>query len=344
MDKILSFVIPSYNVEKYLEKCLNSFLSHDVLDKLEVIVVNDGSKDNTAEIAESFVQRYPNSFRLINQENKGHGGALNTGLSAAQGKYVKVIDSDDWVVTENLPLFVSKLESLQCDVVLTHHYTINVGNGEEKKWMSYPEKFEVPYSFREIMNNWKSFDRSLTFHGICYNTKFYQEKCMQLSEHVFYEDHEYATVPCCLAEKIVPIDMFIYCYRIGDVEQSVSDANQLKRISHTESVLKRLISEFPKRNFADDNQKKYYSMKAQGLLLSYITTALLVNKNKAEGRKMAEKMVNEFKNSMPETYNLAKKQYMVFKMMNYLHVTKEGWEKILRSDLYNKVRGNHSFE
>ena len=94
------------------------------------------------------------------------------------------------------------------------------------------------------MAHWKSFDRSLTFHGITYRTDFYQKYGMHLSEHVFYEDHEFATVPCCYASEIMPFDLFIYNYRIGDVEQSVSDENQLKRISHTEAVLRRLIKEY----------------------------------------------------------------------------------------------------
>lgn len=345
MEKVLSFVVPSYNSERFLDTIIPSFLEASVIDKLDIIIVNDGSTDNTIPKAEGYVKMYPDSVRLINQENKGHGGALNTGLSNAKGKYVKVIDADDWVVTKNLPSFIEKLEKIDSDVILTHHYTINIGNGnEKKKWMSYPEKFEVPYTFEQIMSNWKSFDRSLTFHGITYNTKFYQDNCMQLSEHVFYEDHEYATVPCCVANSITPIDMFIYCYRIGDVEQSVSNVNQLKRIGHTESVLKRLISEYPNRDFKTDAQKRYYCMKAQGLLMSYLTTVLLVEKDRKKGRAMAESLMNEFHEKLPLTYDMAVKQYKVFKMMNSMHIDKDDWEKISHSAIYNKLRGNHSFD
>ena len=102
--KILSFIIPSYNCERFLDKCLTSFLDEEVIDKLDVIVVNDGSKDSTPEVAQKYCDRYPGSIRLINQENKGHCGALNTGCAAATGKYLKVIDADDWVDTVNLKL------------------------------------------------------------------------------------------------------------------------------------------------------------------------------------------------------------------------------------------------
>ena len=167
-----------------------------------------------------------------------------SGCSAATGKYLKVVDADDWVVSENLEKFINFLENIESDVVLTHHYTTNISSGEIKKWKSYPNQFEVSYNFDEIMRDWKNFDRSLTFHGITYNTEFYKQNCILLSEHVFYEDHEFATIPCCFAKNITPLDLFIYDYRIGDITQSVSNENQLKRISHTEAVLYRLINEF----------------------------------------------------------------------------------------------------
>ena len=97
--KILSFIIPSYNSERFLDKCIGSMLSEQVLDALDIIVVNDGSKDGTVEVAQKYCDAYPDSVRLISQENKGHGGALNTGCAAAVGKYLKVIDADDWVAT-----------------------------------------------------------------------------------------------------------------------------------------------------------------------------------------------------------------------------------------------------
>ena len=88
MDKIVSFIIPSYNVEKYLNKCLTSFLNLEVLDLIEVIVVDDGSKDQTAQIARNYIEQYPSVFRLISKENGGHGSAINVGTAAAAGCYL----------------------------------------------------------------------------------------------------------------------------------------------------------------------------------------------------------------------------------------------------------------
>ena len=344
MDKIVSFIVPSYNCEKFLDKCLMSFIQSDILDKIEVIAVNDGSSDNTEKIALDYAARYPQSFRVISQENKGHGGALNTGIAAACGKYIKAVDADDRVETQNLKEYVSLLEQCDSDVVLTHHHTVDASTGEVKNWKSYPPKFFKAYDFIYIMKNWKSFDRSLTFHGITYNTAFYKKYGMQLSEHVFYEDHEYATLPCCYAKSITPFDIFLYDYRVGDVEQSVSEANQLKRSGHTKTVINRLIDEYQDLRLKKGCRgRDYFCMKTQGLMLSYFRTMLLVDDDRKEGRAAAEEIMLRAKNEMPKAYEFAKKQYKAFLLMNRLHIGKKTFDKILASDIYNKLRGNHDF-
>lgn len=341
--KILSLIIPSYNSEKYLGKCICSLLVPEVLDQLDIIIVNDGSTDGTAAVAEKYCAAYPDSVRLISQENKGHGGALNTGFAAAVGKYLKPIDADDWVETETLPQFLRLLETCDSDVVLTHHHTIDIGTGEVKNWRSYPKEFGRRYSLDEIMADWKSFDRSLTFHGITYNTAFYRQYGIQLSEHVFYEDYQYAAFPCCYAASITPFDLFLYDYRIGDIQQSVSDANKLKRISHIETVLNRMSQEYGCLTCGPAG-KSYAARKAQELLLSYLTTVLLVDPDRKEGRALAEARMEACKDSIPEAYALAQRKYQVFCLMNRLHISKQTWEKLLRSKAYRILQRKHSFD
>lgn len=341
--KILSFIIPAYNSEAFLDKCVSSLLVPEILDKLDVIIVNDGSTDKTAALAERYCAAYPDSVRLISQENKGHGGALNTGCAAARGKYLKALDADDWVQAENLPQFVHLLETCGSDVVLTHHRTINISTGEVKNWRSFPEEFGRSYSLDEIMADWGRFERSLTFHGITYNTAFYRQYGIQLPEHVFYEDHEYATFPCCHAGSVTPFDLFIYEYRIGDVQQSVSEANQLKRMPHTETVLQRMIGE--SRSLArGTGGRSYAAMKTQVLLLSYLTTALLVDPDRKEGRTLAQARMEDCKAGLPEAYSLAARKYQVLRLLNRLHIRKQSWEKILNSRIFTTLRKKHDFD
>ena len=93
--KYISFAIPCYNSEEYMEKCIRSLLTSG--EDVEIIIVNDGSKDKTSEIAHAYREKYPNIIKVVDKENGGHGDAVNSGLSSATGKYFKVVDSDDWV-------------------------------------------------------------------------------------------------------------------------------------------------------------------------------------------------------------------------------------------------------
>ena len=96
--KLLSIAIPCYNSEAYMENCIKSLLPGG--DEVEILVIDDGSKDRTAEIADEYQEKYPGIVRAIHQPNLGHGGAVNTGIHNAQGLYFKVVDSDDWVNEE----------------------------------------------------------------------------------------------------------------------------------------------------------------------------------------------------------------------------------------------------
>lgn len=339
--KILSFIIPAYNAEGFLDKVIPSMLVPEVLDQLEIIVVDDGSADATASIAQRYRDQYPDTVRLISQENKGHGGALNTGCAAAQGKYLKVIDADDWVVTENLSAFLRLLEETESDVILTHFHTVDIGSGEIRNWRSYPREFGKSLSLEQIMSDWRSFYRCLTFHGITYRTAFYQSHGIRLSEHVFYEDYEFATFPCCHARTITPLDLFVYCYRIGDVNQSISDASKLKRIGNLEAVLLRMTQAH--HACMTSGGLDYAAMKTQELFLSYLTTVLLVEPDRKKGRKMARQAAAAVTQNFPQAAALAQRKYRVFCLMNRLHISKQSWESFLRSRFYRVLRGNRDF-
>lgn len=338
--KVLSIIIPSYNSAHFLDQCISSMIVAEVLDKLDIIVVNDGSTDNIEDTVEKYCRQYPDSIRLISQENKGHGGALNTGCAAAVGKYLKPIDADDWVETCNLQAFVCFLEGCESDVVITQYNTVDIGTQEIKQQRTEPRVFGEAVSLDEVMENWRCYYKGMTYHGITYRTDFYKTHGIALSEHVFYEDYEFATFPCCRAERLSVMDLLIYDYRIGDVNQSVSYTNRLKRIGHHEAVLKRIIAENRKAVDLDHGGRAFVAMKLQELLLSYLTTTLLVDPNRAAGRARAKEAIRLVKEGMPEAYAIAKWKCRVFWLMNYLHFTQQTCEKILRSKLYRVLRGS----
>ena len=152
MGKVLSIAVPSYNVEQYLDKSLTSFSDERFNDKLEVIIVNDGSTDGTEEIANKYVEKYPKIFKLINKENGGHGSAVNTGIQHAEGKYFRIVDGDDWVHTENMVQLLELLETVNTDLVVDEKREVHMVSGDTQY---FPLPSKVPAG------------RALSFESVC---------------------------------------------------------------------------------------------------------------------------------------------------------------------------------
>lgn len=343
MNKIISFIIPSYNVEKYLSTALDSFLAGDVLDKIEVLIVNDGSKDSTAAVANEYVEKYPETYRLINKQNGGHGSAINAGADAANGKFLKVIDADDWVVTDNLKELIKKLEVCEADVFLTPYHTVDMETGEKTVFRMYCSEYDRIYTLKEIIENWKDFDKCFLFHGIGYKTSFYKTLNYQLSEGIFYEDHEYSTIPCSRAESIIPFNIFLYEYLVGNSEQSVSVVNKLKRITHIEQVALRL-SAHGNENYLTDAAREYVYRKAEVVILSYYAVACIMYPDKRQGRLLCKSFNEKLKHVNPVYHERVRRKYCVFILMSIFHVNTALYEKLLVSGLYKKLRNNREEE
>ena len=110
MNKILTIIIPTYNMEKYLRRCLDSLIiDEEGMKQLEVLVINDDSKDSSSQIAHEYQDKYPDTYRVIDKENGNYGSCINRGLKETTGKYVKVLDADDWFDNKSLMLFLTKL-------------------------------------------------------------------------------------------------------------------------------------------------------------------------------------------------------------------------------------------
>ena len=339
MEKVLTLVIPAYNSQVYLSKVLDSLLEPSAIPYLDVIVVNDGSTDHTAAVCEAYCQKYPESIRLITQTNKGHGGALNTGFAAAVGKYIKPIDSDDWVETQNLPEFINFLRKCESDVVLTQFNSINITDNTVTKWRSHPEEFGREYSLREIVADWGKFNQITVFHGVTYRTEFYRSIGLHLTEHVFYEDEEYCIIPFSHAKTIVPVDLVIYNYRVGDAGQSTSEENLRKNISHFQKVLNKLIQQYRESiSIHDDAAKLYYCLMVKSMLANYLSTIMLMNKNRKQGRRQAAAVMKETRQKIPSAYWRALLPYHALRIMNYLGISKQRCDQLLCSDFYARLR------
>ena len=119
--KILSISVASYNLGEMIEENLRSLCDERYIDDIEVLVVDDGSTDDTPKRVEKFVKKYPDSVKLIRQPNSGPGATVNNGISHATGKYFRMLDGDDWVNKDDFAILIDKLKEVDVDVVFTNY-------------------------------------------------------------------------------------------------------------------------------------------------------------------------------------------------------------------------------
>ena len=229
MEKLISFAIPCYNSAAYMAKCIDLLVA--VGEEIEVLIVNDGSKDNTLEIAKEYENKYPTIVKAIDQENKGHGGAVNTGLANATGRYFKVVDSDDWVNTEDVKkvLEIIKNNETEVDLYVTNYVYEQVYANKshsvhyhkilkEETILTWPETNPFPALSPMLM------------HSLLYRTSLLKEEVkLLLPEHTFYVDNIYAYTPMADVKTLYYIDIDFYHYFIGRPDQSVTTTNMFSR-------------------------------------------------------------------------------------------------------------------
>ncbi len=252
MQKILSVIVPAYNVEKYIESTLSSLTSDNtVLDKLDIVVVNDGSKDDTLSIAYAFSARYPDTVRVVNKENGGHGSTINAGIKVAQGKFFKVVDGDDWVVTENMAEYLDFLEKSEADMVCSPYYEYYEQTGEKRFISCRYIAFEA-LLFEEFC---RDLDR-IEMHKVAFRTEILRANNITLDENMFYVDVEYTCYPIPYVKFFEVFGKPVYIYRLGTPEQSMNIDNMVKRRDQHKAVLMHLAAFYERLDITE--AKKIY--------------------------------------------------------------------------------------
>lgn len=220
--KLLSIVVPVYKVEPYIDKCLSSLILEDpaLMDALEVIIVNDGTPDRSAEISREYVNRYPGTFRQIDKENGGHGSAWNVGLEEATGKYLRFLDSDDWFT--NLDRLMQDLGDCDADIVMNPYYVVHLPENriEEKKLLVEPG-IVMPIEDSKFGSS----ERGLNlwyFWYFTYKTKILKPLLPLFAEKVMYDDAILTWAKLVYGRTFVAFDYVVYNYLLGRPGQSMS--------------------------------------------------------------------------------------------------------------------------
>lgn len=226
--KLLTVVVPVYKVEPYIDKCLSSLILEDPaqMDALEVIIVNDGTPDNSAEMSREYVKRYPGTFRQIDKENGGHGSAWNVGLEAATGMYLRFLDSDDWLT--NLDRLMQDLNGCDADIVLNPYNRVLVSENriEEKR-----NPVEPGIVTKIVESEWGLEDRGLNrvyFWRVTYKTGILKPLLPLFAEKVMFDDGILSWAPLVHGRTFVAFDYIVYNYLLGRPGQSMSAVQERK--------------------------------------------------------------------------------------------------------------------
>ena len=257
--KLLSVAIPCYNSEAYMEKCIDSLLVGG--EEVEILIVDDGSTDKTAEIADAYAEKYPTIVRAIHQENGGYGEAVNAGIRNAQGLYFKVVDSDDWVNKEAYEKILKTLEELlrgpkTVDLFISN-FVYEKQGATRKKIMQYRHCFpqgEV-FGWSDIGHMQKG--KYLLMHSMIYRTQLLQQCGLELPKHTFYVDNLFAYEPLPYVKNMYYLDVNFYRYFIGRDDQSVNEKVMIKRIDQQIRVNKMMVDVYNRGNFTNKRLRAY---------------------------------------------------------------------------------------
>lgn len=258
MEKLLTVIVPVYNMEDYLRQCLDSLVLPDFEESLEVLVILDGSTDRSGDIAEEYGKKYPGIFRVVRKENGGHGSVINAGTQLASGKYLKVLDSDDWVDQKAFSRLLRFLSRTEADVVWTNFYWVYDREHRtevQKREPFHGVEYGKEYRFADISD--KLF---MKMHSMTIRTDVLRRTRKKLDEHCYYVDVEYALYPVPWIKTMVFLDEFVYMYRLGRPGQSMTLARMRKNRRNHERVLASLL------RFYDEQKEN----KLSGPCLSYL--------------------------------------------------------------------------
>ena len=238
--KLLSIIIPSYNSEAYLASCLDSLLI-GADDKLEVIVVNDGSKDKTSEIAHSYSDKY-DFIKVIDKENGGHGSAINIGIQVATGLFFKVLDSDDHLDTEGLLHLLDMIELHRNnrnlpDLYLADYTSVCITDGA-----THPNSLSKRFKRIDETLGWNEVRKFqpadyIMIHMTFVKTSVLKEYSVQMVEKTFYEDNQFVYNALITCRTVCYLSKPIYLYSIGRGDQSVSIEKMAKNYEHQLRVM-----------------------------------------------------------------------------------------------------------
>lgn len=302
--KLLSVTVPCYNSQDYMRHCVETLLPGG--DEVEILIVDDGSKDGTAAIADQLQAQYPTIVRAIHQENAGHGGAVMKGLENATGLYFKVVDSDDWVDPQVLKELLTLLRRFAqqgegVDMVVSD-FVYDKAGARHKKVMRYP--FAIPQNKVLRWEEVGSFPKGhyLLMHSVIYRTQLLRESGLDLPRHTFYVDNLFVYVPMAQVKTLYYVDKVFYHYFIGREDQSVQEGVMIRRIDQQLRVNRLMLAQVDLDQVENKRLRRYLLNYLE--IITTISTVLLFRAGDKEHLEKARSFWRDMARDYPRHYQL----------------------------------------
>ena len=278
-----------------MEKCIDSLLVGG--EEVEILIVDDGSKDGTTEIADRYQEKYPTIVKAIHQENKGHGGAVNTGVENATGLYFKVVDSDDWVNPEAYQKILNVLAEVvrgpkTLDLLISN-YVYEKEGAKRKRVMRYAKSLPEGRFFGWDEAKALGKTHYLLMHSLIYRTSLLRECGMKLPEHTFYVDNLVAFIPLPYVKTMYYLDVNFYRYFIGRDDQSVNEKVMIKRIDQQIRVNKLMVDAYI--NCGNTNKRLKEYMFSYLDIITTISSIMLIRANTEESLQKKKELLEYIK-------------------------------------------------
>lgn len=310
-EKALTICVPSYNVEPYLDRCLRSLVSCKSAEKVEVLIINDGSSDRTREIALAYQQKYPGIVRLVDKENGGHGSTINTALDIAQGRYFRVVDGDDWLESRELDKCINTLESFdeEVDLVSSDYVQVNITTGAITQIKK--KNKQIEYGKVYAVNDIDLTKEYFSIHSMMYRTKVLRDSGMKLQEHAFYVDVEYQLLPLPWVNSVVFLPGSLYRYAVGNAEQSISRDSFVNRYDNHDRVIRRVLSFYQaeRKSLVASLDNYFRTLIINNLLKTHYLISMVFDDDRKRGLHRAEEFDKYLKGIDRELYELVGKKY-----------------------------------
>ena len=239
MKKLLSIIVPTYNMEELLPACLDSLVGSAAAAALDVVVVNDGSRDSSLAIANEYAARYSDVVRVIDKPNGNYGSTINAALPTLKGEYVKILDADDTFDTQAVEPFVNYIEQVRgADMIVAPFIEIDSSGEHRVDYNLYSRKvygYGVPYSAERVFE--EGHIAYFMMHSVAYRTALLQQMGYRQSEGISYTDQQWCFFPIFRVESLAFTDIALYRYNLTREGQTMDSKVQLKNIGQLSQVV-----------------------------------------------------------------------------------------------------------